>query len=98
VIAAPPVKPGAVNSSDTEVFPGVTDVMNGALGVVGSTVKFRDTLVAAQNVELPAWSAWIVQVPVVLMVTLPLLVIVHTDVVALVKLTVRPEVDDAVSE
>lgn len=36
--------------------------------------------------------------PVVLMVTLPLLVIVHTDVVALVKLTVRPDVDDAVSE
>lgn len=54
MIAVPPVKPGAVNASDTEVFPGVTDVMNGALGVVGSTVKFRDTLVAAQNVELPA--------------------------------------------
>ena len=66
--------------------------MVGAPGTTALTVNDRLTCDAAAKLPLPAWSAWMVQVPVVTKVSAPPLVMVHTPVVPDVKVGVRPEV------
>ncbi|MFN8902369.1 MAG: hypothetical protein ACK5VV_09950 [Lysobacteraceae bacterium] len=51
---------------------------------------------AGLKLALPAWSAWMVQVPAATKVKVPLAVIVHTPAVPELKPTARPESDVAV--
>jgi hypothetical protein len=97
VIAAPPFDDGTENATDACAFPAVAEPIVGAPGTTALTVKLLDTCVAAKKLPLPAWSALIVAVPTVTNVNTPPLVTVHTPVVLLVKLTVSPDDDVAVS-
>ena len=71
--------------------------MVGAPGNAALTVKVWLTCGAAAYVALPAWFAWIVQLPTVTKVSAPPLVMVQTAVVADVNATVRPELVVALS-
>ena len=97
VIDAPPVKAGAVKLTEACASPAVAVPMVGAPGTTAATVNVCDTVVAAAYVPLPAWSALMVQLPALIKVSAPPLVIVHTAVVVDVNATVRPELDVAVS-
>ena len=65
--------------------------MVGAPGTTGLTVKLRLTWLAASQAALPAWLALMVQVPAVMKLRVPPLVMVHTAGVAELKLTGRLE-------
>ena len=94
---APPLKAGAVKATLACVLPAVAVAAVGAPGTTALTVKLRLTVVAARKLPLPAWSALTVQVPVETKVSVPPVVMVHTPVVAEVKLGVRLESAVAVS-
>ena len=69
----------------------------GAPGSAAATVKDLVTVVAALYEPLPTWSALMVHVPTVTKASSPPVVIVHTPEVDDVKLTVKLELDVAVS-
>ena len=90
MLAAPVVTQLSTLAEPKETALGVAvkDVMTGFAAV---TVKLRETGVAAAQVPLPAWEAWIVQVPAVRNeAVVPLTV--QTLVVCEAKLTAKPEV------
>ncbi len=96
MIAVPPLEAGAVKVRLTLVAPVTVAVpITGAPGATALTVKLRVTVVAALVAELPVWSASMVQVPEVTKVRAPPEVTVHTPVVDELKLTVRPEEEEA---
>jgi hypothetical protein len=96
VIAEPPLKLGAVKATLACVSPAAAVPIVGALGALALTVKVCCTVGAAKKDPLPAWSALMVQVPVVTKVRTPPLVIVQTLVVVEVKAT--DKVDVAVAD
>ncbi len=91
MILAPPVKTGAVNATEVCPLLAVAVPIVGAPGTTAETVKDLLTRVAALDEPSPIWSALIVQVPVVMNVSDPPLVIVHTPEVDDVKATVKLE-------
>ena len=91
MILAPPVEAGAVNATDACPLLAVAVPIVGAPGTTAETVKDLLTRVAALYEPSPIWSALIVQVPVVMNVSDPPLVIVHTPEVDDVKATVKLE-------
>lgn len=78
-------------------LPAVAEPMVGAPGTTALTANDWVTVGAALKLPLPAWSALMVQVPVVAKVSAPPVVMVHTPVVLEVKATVNPELAVAVS-
>jgi hypothetical protein len=97
VIAEPPLLAGAVKVTVACVSPAVATPMTGAPGTIALTVNERVSCGAAWKAALPAWSALMVQVPAVTNVRAPALVMVHTAVVADVKVGVNPDEAVAVS-
>jgi len=88
----PPVKPGAVNVTVTEVGEAIVAVpITGAPGATALTANVWLTCAAGRWLASPAWSAVIVQVPAVRKANAPVGVTVHTDGVAEAKLTGSPE-------
>ena len=96
MIDAPPVNAGAVKVTLAWAAPFVAVPIVGAPGTTAAMVNDRLTWAAGRKDPLPAWSASIVQVPVVTVVSAPPEVIVHTPVVDEVNVTVSPESDVAV--
>ncbi|MNN15288.1 hypothetical protein D3C81_1283900 [compost metagenome] len=94
-MAEPPIFNGAANAMLAWVSPAVATGLTGAPGTTGLTANERDTCVAARNDELPAWSALTVQVPAVMKVSTPALVMLQTPWVDDVNVTDRPDVDAA---
>src|SRR3989344_887167 len=63
VMEAPPVLAGAVKPTEAWVSPAVAVPMVGAPGTTALTAKERDSVGAAFQAPLPAWSASMVQEP-----------------------------------
>lgn len=85
-MASPPAKLGAVKLRLTCALPGLTLSSVGAAAGTAWMAKLCGTGVAAANAALPAWRASMVQVPVLVEVSSPTGVMVHTVGVKLVKL------------
>ena len=97
VIVAPPLDVGAVNATVAEVTLAIAAApIVGAPGATDATVNDTVTCGAARVVELPAWFALILQVPVDTNARTPPL-IVHTPLVDDVSATASAESDVAVS-
>ena len=90
MIAEPPLLTGAVKLTLACALAAVAVPMVGAPGTTAETLKDCVTVEAARWLLLPAWSALMVQVPVVTKVNAPPLVMVHTPVLE-VKAGVNPE-------
>jgi hypothetical protein len=90
-MADPPFELGAVNVTEACVLPGVAVPIVGAPGTTAATVKLWVTVGAASVLPLPAWSALIVQVPLVINVRDPLLVMVQTPAVEELNVGVKLE-------
>lgn len=97
MIATPPLLAGAVKLTVASVSPAVAVPIVGAPGTTALTVNDWLTCVAARYDAVPSSSARIVQVPAVTKVSAPLLVIVHTPVVADENVTVSVDVAVAVN-
>ena len=98
VIVAPPLDVGAVNATVTEVTLAIAAApIVGAPGATDATVNDTVTCGAARVVELPAWFALILQVPVDTNARTPPPLIVHTPLVDDVSVTASAESDVAVS-
>ena len=98
VIVAPPLDVGAVNATVTEVTLAIAAApIVGAPGATDATVNDTVTCGAARVVELPAWFALILQVPVDTNARTPPPLIVHTPVVDDVNVTVSAKSEVAVS-
>jgi hypothetical protein len=80
----------SVSAVPTVCVPGELNVIDCGFKAVASTVKLRETGVAAAQVSLPACEAWIVHVPGVTKVAVVPLV-VQTPVVSEANVTVKPE-------
>ena len=87
----PPVVTGALKLTLAWALPAVAVPITGAPGTTALTRNDWLMVVAALVAALPAWSALMVQLPAVMKVRLPPLVMVHTPVVAELKLTGRLE-------
>ena len=97
VIVAPPLDVGAVKATVAEVTLAIAAApIVGAPGATDATVNDTVTCGAARVVELPAWFALILQVPVETNARTPPL-IVHTPVVDDVNVTVSAKSEVAVS-
>jgi uncharacterized protein (DUF983 family) len=77
--------------------PAVAVPMVGAPGTIPLTLNAWVTCGAAENEALPAWLALMLQLPAVTKVSVPPVVIVHTEVVLELNVTVNPDVAVAVS-
>ena len=89
VMIAPPFDVGAVNATDAEVPLAIAAIpIVGAPGATDATVNDTLTCGADRVVELPAWFALMLQVPVDTNARTPPPLIVHTPVVADVNATV----------
>ena len=97
MMAEPPVLAGGLKVTEAWPLPAVAAPMVGAAGTTALTLKVRLTVCAAAKLALPAWSAFMVQLPTVTKVKAPPDVIVHTPVVEEVKVTVALEVAVAVN-
>jgi hypothetical protein len=96
VIVAPPLNAGAVKLTVACCPLVVTAPIVGAPGTTALIANCWLTCGAALYVPSPPWFALMVQLPVVMKVSAPPLVIVQMPVVLDVKLTVRPELAVAV--
>jgi hypothetical protein len=98
VMIAPPFDVGAVNATEAEVALAIAATpIVGAPGATAATVNDTLTCGAAKVVELPAWFALMLQVPVDTNASTPPPLIVHTPLVDDVSVTVSAESDVAVS-
>ena len=97
MMAEPPVLAGGLKVTEAGPLPAVAAPMVGAAGPTALTLKVRLTVCAAAKLALPAWSAFMVQLPAVTKVKAPPDVIVHTPVVEEVKVTVALDVAVAVN-
>jgi hypothetical protein len=98
VIVAPPLDMGAVNATVAEVTLAIAAApIVGAPAATAATVNDTLTCDAARVVELPAWFALMLQVPVDTNARTPPPLIVQTPVVDDVSVTVSAESDVAVS-
>ena len=97
MMAEPPVLAGGLKVTEAWPLPAVAAPMVGAAGTTALTLKVRLTVCAAAKLALPAWSAFMVQLPAVTKVKAPPDVIVHTPVVEEVKVTVALDVAVAVN-
>lgn len=85
------MKVGAVNVTLACPLPAVAVPMPGAPGATAFSAKLCCTRGAGSYVASPAWSALMVQVPIDGNASVPPVVMVHTLVVAELKLTGSPE-------
>lgn len=98
VIVAPPLDVGAVNATVAEVTLAIAAApIVGAPGATDATVNDTVTCGAARVVELPAWFALMLQMPVDTNARTPPPLIVQTPVVDDVSATASAESDVAVS-
>jgi hypothetical protein len=98
VMIAPPFDVGAVNATEAEVALAIAATpIVGAPGATAATVNDTVTCGAASVIELPAWFALMLQVPVDTNASTPPPLIVHTPVVDDVSVTASAESDVAVS-
>ena len=93
----PPVVTGALKLTLAWALPAVAVPITGAAGTTALTKNDWLMVVAALVAALPAWLALMVQVPAVMKLRVPPLVMVHTAGVAELKLTGKPEEAVAVS-
>ena len=87
VMVPPPLLAGAVNVTEAWVSPAVALPIVGGPGRAAATLKVRLTVGAGEWLPSPAWSASMVQLPLVRKVNVPPDVVVHTPVVEELKLT-----------
>ena len=98
VIVAPPLDVGAVKATVAEVPLAIAVApIVGAPDATAATVNDTVTCGAASVVELPAWFALMLHVPVDTNASTPPPLIVHTPLVDDVSVTVSAESDVAVS-